>query len=165
MRIGCDIAQGFGIAKPMPSEDIPGWIDSFKPDKQWAIWADTKWEMSDFPLLVAQYDHINWVRRVLLSLEGKIMDANLTELTDHHECRFGHWYYEYGQNKYSHIAEFSDIEAIHVSVHQVGKKIVQLCHLGNKAQAELEAQKLLILKDKILEKMAALQQRVAKQPN
>jgi diguanylate cyclase (GGDEF)-like protein len=28
---GCDVAQGYGIARPMPAEQVPGWIASFKP--------------------------------------------------------------------------------------------------------------------------------------
>ena len=28
-RHGCDLAQGYGIARPMPSQDLPGWIAAF----------------------------------------------------------------------------------------------------------------------------------------
>jgi diguanylate cyclase (GGDEF)-like protein len=28
---GCDIAQGYGIARPMPAQQLPDWIASFKP--------------------------------------------------------------------------------------------------------------------------------------
>ena len=26
MKLGCDLAQGYGIAKPMPSENLPAWV-------------------------------------------------------------------------------------------------------------------------------------------
>jgi diguanylate cyclase (GGDEF)-like protein/PAS domain S-box-containing protein len=35
LRMGCTIAQGYGIARPMRPEDIPGWVASYTPDKSW----------------------------------------------------------------------------------------------------------------------------------
>ena len=33
LELGCELAQGFGIAKPMPAERVPEWIEGWKP--QW----------------------------------------------------------------------------------------------------------------------------------
>ncbi|MBA6326522.1 EAL domain-containing protein [Colwellia sp. MB02u-6] len=35
LQLGCDLAQGNGIAKPMPASDIPAWINHWKPDVTW----------------------------------------------------------------------------------------------------------------------------------
>ena len=35
LQIGCELAQGYGIARPMPASDIPGWISEWKPDASW----------------------------------------------------------------------------------------------------------------------------------
>lgn len=34
--LGCDALQGFGIARPMPPENIAGWIVQFRLNRQWA---------------------------------------------------------------------------------------------------------------------------------
>lgn len=31
MNLGCDVAQGYGIAKPMPVEKVPSWVAKFVP--------------------------------------------------------------------------------------------------------------------------------------
>lgn len=31
MNLGCDVAQGYGIAKPMPVEQVPSWVAKFVP--------------------------------------------------------------------------------------------------------------------------------------
>mgnify|MGYP001050777284 FL=1 len=35
LALGCSIAQGYGIAKPMPAADMPDWIARWKPYPQW----------------------------------------------------------------------------------------------------------------------------------
>jgi len=35
LELGCSLAQGYGIAKPMPAADLPGWIANWRPYPQW----------------------------------------------------------------------------------------------------------------------------------
>lgn len=35
LKLGCDTAQGNGIARPMPAEEVPIWVAQFKPDPRW----------------------------------------------------------------------------------------------------------------------------------
>ncbi|TWI63596.1 PAS domain S-box-containing protein/diguanylate cyclase (GGDEF)-like protein [Pseudoduganella lurida] len=35
IRLGCDLAQGYGIARPMPPDDVPAWADGFVAAPEW----------------------------------------------------------------------------------------------------------------------------------
>jgi diguanylate cyclase (GGDEF)-like protein/PAS domain S-box-containing protein len=35
LQLGCEVAQGYGIARPMPASDIPAWVNNWKPDSDW----------------------------------------------------------------------------------------------------------------------------------
>ncbi len=35
LQLGCDLAQGYGIARPMPGADLPAWAASWQPDPAW----------------------------------------------------------------------------------------------------------------------------------
>ena len=37
MELGCDFAQGYGIARPMPADAVDGWANSYKPAVAWAL--------------------------------------------------------------------------------------------------------------------------------
>jgi diguanylate cyclase (GGDEF)-like protein/PAS domain S-box-containing protein len=36
LEMGCHLAQGYAIAKPMPASHIPVWIKNWKPDARWS---------------------------------------------------------------------------------------------------------------------------------
>jgi len=35
LQLGCELAQGYVIARPMPAEDIPVWLAAWRPDSSW----------------------------------------------------------------------------------------------------------------------------------
>jgi predicted signal transduction protein with EAL and GGDEF domain len=35
LRMGCTIAQGYGIARPMPADAVPEWVEAYRPDASW----------------------------------------------------------------------------------------------------------------------------------
>jgi len=36
LQLGCDQAQGYGVARPMPAADLPAWAATWQPDTAWA---------------------------------------------------------------------------------------------------------------------------------
>jgi EAL domain-containing protein (putative c-di-GMP-specific phosphodiesterase class I) len=36
LSLGCEVAQGYGIARPMPADQVLGWSEQFVPDPTWA---------------------------------------------------------------------------------------------------------------------------------
>jgi diguanylate cyclase (GGDEF)-like protein/PAS domain S-box-containing protein len=157
MRLGCDHVQGYGIARPMTADAISDWVRCFVPDPRWSLWADAHWELSNFPLLVAQYDHVRWVKRVVMAVDHPAGQLKEAEIADKHACRFGHWYDHHGRDHYSQLPEFQSIDAIHSRVHELGHRIVSLHHLGRSDEARRLSPELLGLKDQILDRLHALQ--------
>jgi diguanylate cyclase (GGDEF)-like protein/PAS domain S-box-containing protein len=45
LHLGCELAQGYGIARPMPPEQLPDWVASWQPD---AAWCELPWLGGDF---------------------------------------------------------------------------------------------------------------------
>jgi EAL domain-containing protein (putative c-di-GMP-specific phosphodiesterase class I) len=35
LSLGCELAQGYGIARPMPATEMPAWVVSWQANKAW----------------------------------------------------------------------------------------------------------------------------------
>jgi len=35
LRMGCDLAQGYGISRPMPADQVHAWVAAYQPDPEW----------------------------------------------------------------------------------------------------------------------------------
>jgi diguanylate cyclase (GGDEF)-like protein/PAS domain S-box-containing protein len=49
LHLGCELAQGYGIARPMPAEQMPLWASTWQPDEVWSdfSWVDGKPEWAE----------------------------------------------------------------------------------------------------------------------
>ena len=86
-------------------------------------------------LIIAKSDHMMWKKRLTELLLGRTAIRN-DEVSDHHGCRFGKWYYNEGKSTYGHYPEFKAIEEPHAQIHQSAMQIVSLYNQGRKAEAE-----------------------------
>lgn len=79
---------------------------------------------------LAQSDHIIWKKRLanmIVGLEG--LRAN--ELSDHHSCRLGKWYYQASDARSRGRPEFAQLEEPHILVHQHGIAAVKRFNDGD----------------------------------
>ncbi|MCW8930418.1 MAG: EAL domain-containing protein [Gammaproteobacteria bacterium] len=164
LRLGCDMAQGYGISKALKAEDVLDWAKTWVPDPNWLLWSETPWEISDFPLLIAHSDHLSIINRLIKSVhEYNFNHPYLFKLLSHHNCRLGKWYYNIGSKKYGDLTCFKELEKPHRMSHELGKKIIQLCTDGKQPEALELIPKLIKARDLVLLKLNDLQQEILEQ--
>jgi len=137
LRLGCDVAQGYGIARPMPANKVIAWEASFIGYSVWEAWSKSKWNLKAFPLLVAQYDIREWAAKVIGRIEDGTLPIEEAVLTDSSRCRFGLWYDDYGLKQFGHLGAFKEIDPVHKRLHQFGDEVIQL-YANRQVQAAQE---------------------------
>lgn len=68
---------------------------------------------------LAKADHVIWKKRLSDMFAGKLQ-LNPDELSDHHHCRLGKWYYGPDSAHYRDHPEFRTLEGCHARVHRAG---------------------------------------------
>jgi diguanylate cyclase (GGDEF)-like protein/PAS domain S-box-containing protein len=124
MEMGCNLVQGFGIARPMPSEETETWLKRFQPDPRWLENANQRLSRDDFQLVLAEVNHRQWLVSLQNWMRQDPAHRPPPPPQHSHECNFGRWYYGEGTRRYGHLAEFHAIEGLHENVHLLAQKLV-----------------------------------------
>ncbi|MEW6164281.1 MAG: EAL domain-containing protein [Pseudomonadota bacterium] len=122
LELGCDVMQGYGIARPMPAERVADWVRDFRPDPRWRI-ADARFpQRSDFDLLLGKVLHRYWLQRLLQAAQDPAGGTVWPEL-DYRECRLARWYAEAGMKRFVGRPELLQFDIAHREVHRLGQAI------------------------------------------
>ena len=127
LLLGCDMAQGFGIARPMPADKLPTWVTLFRPDELWRSAITLPWSREDLPMLIASVDHQRWKKSVYTYLADTTGSLPLPGC-DPQECRFGRWHDGQGQRSYQSFADFAALGPLHQQIHLTGRELVERGH-------------------------------------
>ena len=161
LQFGCNLGQGYGIARPMPAADLPAWVASYRPPSLWSTSGNVYWLREDLPLLSAEIDHRRWVDDLIAQLEYPAVGrAHVEPAADQHECRFGQWLEGHGQTRYSHYGEFDLLKRLHDEVHALGRELLELARNGHSEQALVRRQELYELRDQVLGRIRTLRNKV-----
>ena len=72
LQLGCETAQGYGIARPMPADAVPGWVRAWCPDPSWADACEL--DRSGALLLYAMAEVALWCKAVHAFIAGETAD-------------------------------------------------------------------------------------------
>ncbi len=148
LRLGCQLAQGYGIARPMPGGQMPDWAANWRPDPRWANVSAIP--ATDFPLLYAGVEHRTWVEEIANHLDGKRIAA---PLLDSHGCRFGAWLDLEASAGRGGRSGFQAIDALHQRLHAQANKLIELKAEGKDSEAQAGLAELRSLLDGLLERL------------
>lgn len=130
LQMGCDLAQGYGIARPMPSADFIPWHATWKPFEAWTIAAGVSASKYIDALLIAEEDHRRWLDEVKQYLDSPPSEATAAPALDARHCRFGQWLAGDGLEHYGQHAKFHALREDHQRLHALATELVALHRQG-----------------------------------
>ncbi|MGC1463818.1 MAG: PAS domain S-box protein [Terracidiphilus sp.] len=129
LRLGCELAQGYGIARPMPARDLPGWVAAWRPDLRWAEVPPV--HSGNRTLLYAFVEHRAWIAAFDSFLQGR---RHTPPALDQCQCRFGAWLDAEGQAGRGQQLAYRSVDTTHRQFHTLAGAIVASQAQGSSAE-------------------------------
>jgi diguanylate cyclase (GGDEF)-like protein/PAS domain S-box-containing protein len=120
LQLGCELAQGYVIARPMSGESIPHWVRDWRPDRLWTCQPPLRRE--ELPLLFAIVEHRAWMRAIE---EHCRAEGPGTSRFDIHNCHLGQWIALEGTVSYGSQTTFQSIARTHRQLHESARELLE----------------------------------------
>ena len=129
LQLGCELAQGYCIARPMAADQLPAWAAAWRPDPAWSEpWAV---HHDDRPLLVATVEQRAWIAGVEAVQSGERQSLPAIQ----QQCRLCSWLAADGQTRHGEQGSFVELAALHRQTHVLAAQLGVLPACGWDAQA------------------------------
>jgi EAL domain-containing protein (putative c-di-GMP-specific phosphodiesterase class I) len=145
LQFGCELAQGYAIARPMPAEDMPVWLAIWRSPSSWLNQATIS--RDDLVILIAWVEHRAWIIKVVSFVRG---ERDTAPSLHHEQCRIGQWL-----NAEAHLCKETRlaIEAfgpLHFEIHELASALIRLKLDGQMEDAIAGLSELDRLRDRLL---------------
>jgi diguanylate cyclase (GGDEF)-like protein/PAS domain S-box-containing protein len=148
LRLGCQVAQGYGIARPMAACDLPAWVAAWHPPLEWMNVSAI--DATDRPLLYAGVEHKAWIAGIEDFLEGR---CNAAPAQDPRQCRFSAWLQTQASTGYGRRPGIPEVDALHKRVHSLATEVLALLAEERTTAARTGLSELLTIRDALLVKL------------
>lgn len=151
LKLGCDLGQGYVIARPMPASDIPDWQSAWRPDPSWLD--QTPISRDDLPILFTWVEHRAWVAKVVKYVQGELDAAPSLQ---HQHCRFGQWLGHDAQLRKDDHLTIKALEPLHIEIHALASELIGMKLRGQPDAAMAGLTDLYRLRDSLLEQLLSM---------
>jgi diguanylate cyclase (GGDEF)-like protein/PAS domain S-box-containing protein len=142
LLLGCELAQGHGIARPMAADALLRWAANWRPYPGWK--ALRPLAKNDLPLLFAGIRHRAWVLDIGKSLDD---EAALSMQHGPDSCSFSEWLASEGEARYGKYPRFSELQRLHDELSDLAKSLCEQKRKGKTRSIRAGKEKLHALSD------------------
>ncbi len=150
LQMGCDFAQGYGIAAAMPAHEMRAWAAAWRPDPSWADVPVVRPDNQS--VLYATVEHHAWLGAFEACLQGK---RAAPPPLDASQCRVGAWLEGEKHSAHGTQAPIQAIDTLHQRFHVLAAEIFQSHRDGRSTQGLIQLRQLHYLQDKCLKRLKA----------
>lgn len=89
--MGCQKAQGYGIARPMPADKIPEWLENYVPNKTWLAFSEKKHTAQELKIKLLKLTMKQWYKKFTHFILATQNDDASRPIINHAKCHAGQW--------------------------------------------------------------------------
>jgi len=122
LMMGCHYAQGYGIAKPMPADVFPIWLDNYQINEAWVACAQKKYSLRENKLQILSLITQHWKARVLGNLMQTADTVSSWPTMDVPHSYCSYWIEREKAGSLFMLEELKQLEALNTEVHRIAEQ-------------------------------------------
>ena len=131
LMIGCEEAQGYAIAKPMPADEYLQWVAHYTPNQAWQQCGNTRRSKKETKIklfrLVAKY----WKDAFINNIKSSPEEVEHWPIMDGKHCSCGSWITRAQQEQLFEAESLMQLETAHNAFHLVAQALLLQYQNGN----------------------------------
>jgi len=119
LLMGCYKAQGYGIARPMPANDLPNWLTNYSANKEWMNIANKDRTVKETKIKLLRLTTEQWHRKFQYNIL-EAPDINKSwPIANPKKCHLGNWIQRTKQEKIFDDNWVEKLNDVHLELHTI----------------------------------------------
>jgi len=141
ITMGCKEAQGYGIARPMPADELPNWLARYEPNHVWQQYSHQHRSTKDNKVTFFQLASEQWKNNFAANINTTPEKVAHWPILNVKHCHCGAWIKRIRQEKLVAETGLSQLDKAHEALHHIANTSLDNYQNGNidTAREELSA--------------------------
>ena len=125
LLMGCENAQGYGIARPMPADDLQEWLANYVPNQEWLNHSQTKLSIKENKIALVKLTTFYWWEKFNRKLkEAQESGSKEWAYLSHTKCHHGAWIKRAKKERLFEDSWLESLEHDHEAMHAIAEKLI-----------------------------------------
>lgn len=129
--MGCELAQGYGIAKPMPASAVCSWLNSYIPNEKWLLCGNKPLNNKENSLEIFKLITLQWQQSLSRKIVAPPDDVAPWPILDSKMCHCGNWIRLKTQEQLFEKEYMLQLEQAHHDIHTIAQQMQRQYQSGN----------------------------------
>lgn len=125
LNMGCDNAQGYGIARPMPAEAMLAWLNNYSPNEEWLAFGKKEHTLKDKQIQLLTLTITQWMNRFVENIQSSPENIDYWPIMPTTKCHCGSWINRAKQDQLFEQSWLSNLDEAHKEMHAIADGLLQ----------------------------------------
>lgn len=131
LLIGCEQAQGYGIARPMPANDILAWLSNYTPNQQWLACDIKSMSFTDIKMEEFRLGAEWWFKLFEKNIQSLPEKVDRWPIMNRNKCHHGVWIKRSRNETLFSKISIDRLDDAHDKMHQIAEELLTKYQLGH----------------------------------
>ncbi|NOR68644.1 MAG: hypothetical protein GQ532_02920 [Methylomarinum sp.] len=147
--MGCEKAQGYGIARPMPASEVSDWLTNYIPNEQWIAYGNKTYNIKEKKIMLFRLATNYWFNKFENALLATPDSIGNWPIIKHTKCHHGAWIMRERNQQLFDESWLDKLDQIHNLMHQLAHDLMNKYQAGDVSVARDGLSELRIIFEKM----------------